>query len=414
MNFFSALIIIALIVEFILSTLSNRLTLRALSPTLPTEFSDVFDAERYAQSQNYTRSRANFGLLRNAINLAAVLAVWHLGGFEWLDQGVRGFGFGAIPTGLMYFGALGLGSLLLGLPFGLYGTFVIEAKFGFNRTTFLTFITDFVKGAILTVSLGGILMTGVLFFFQWAESSAWLWCWAAATLFLLTVQFVAPTLIMPLFNKFTPLEEGSLRTSIVSYAESVTFPLRDIFVVDGSKRSSKANAFFTGFGGNKRIGLFDTLVEHYSVPELVAVVAHEVGHYKKGHLLKGLLVQILYQGMLFFLLSLVLENDLLFDAFYMTETSVYASFVFFGLLLTPVDLILSMYVNASSRKHEFEADAFASATTGHGKDLISALKKLSADSLANLTPHPLDVFLHYSHPPVTQRIAMLRQISADD
>ena len=414
MNFFSALIIIALIVEFILSTLSNRLTLRALSPTLPTEFSDVFDAERYAQSQNYTRSRANFGLLRNAINLAAVLAVWHLGGFEWLDQGVRGFGFGAIPTGLMYFGALGLGSLLLGLPFGLYGTFVIEAKFGFNRTTFLTFITDFIKGAILTVSLGGILMTGVLFFFQWAESSAWLWCWAAATLFLLTVQFVAPTLIMPLFNKFTPLEEGSLRTSIVSYAESVTFPLRDIFVVDGSKRSSKANAFFTGFGGNKRIGLFDTLVEHYSVPELVAVVAHEVGHYKKGHLLKGLLVQILYQGMLFFLLSLVLENDLLFDAFYMTETSVYASFVFFGLLLTPVDLILSMYVNASSRKHEFEADAFASATTGHGKDLISALKKLSADSLANLTPHPLDVFLHYSHPPVTQRIAMLRQISADD
>ena len=414
MNFFSALIIIALVVEFILSTLSNRLTLRALSPTLPTEFSDVFDVERYAQSQNYTRSRANFGLLRNAINLAAVLAVWHLGGFEWLDQGVRGFGFGAIPTGLIYFGALGLGSLLLGLPFGLYGTFVIEAKFGFNRTTFLTFITDFVKGAILTVSLGGILMTGVLFFFQWAESSAWLWCWAAATLFLLTVQFVAPTLIMPLFNKFTPLEGGSLRTSIVSYAESVAFPLRDIFVVDGSKRSSKANAFFTGFGGNKRIGLFDTLVEHYSVPELVAVVAHEVGHYKEGHLLKGLLVQILYQGMLFFLLSLVLENDLLFDAFYMTETSVYASFVFFGLLLTPVDLILSMYVNASSRKHEFEADAFASATTGHGKDLISALKKLSADSLANLTPHPLDVFLHYSHPPVTQRIAMLRQISADE
>ena len=414
MNFFSALIIIALVVEFILSTLSNRLTLRALSPTLPAEFSDVFDAERYAQSQKFAHSRANFGLLRNAINLAAVLAVWHLGGFEWLDQGVRGFGFGAIPTGLIYFGALGLGSLLLGLPFGLYGTFVIEAKFGFNRTTFLTFITDFVKGAILTVSLGGILMTGILFFFQWAESSAWLWWWAAATLFLLTVQFVAPTWIMPLFNKFTPLEKGSLRASIVSYAESVAFPLKDIFVVDGSKRSSKANAFFTGFGGNKRIGLFDTLVEHYSVPELVAVVAHEVGHYKKGHLLKGLVVQVLYQGMLFFLLSLVLENDLLFEAFYMTETSVYASFVFFGLLLTPVDLILSMYVNRSSRKHEFEADAFAATTTGHGKDLISALKKLSADSLANLTPHPLDVFLHYSHPPVIQRIAMLQQISSDD
>lgn len=414
MNFFAFIIIIALVVEFILSTLSNRLTLRSLSTTLPAEFSDVFDAERYAQSQDYTRNRANFSLLRNAINLAALLTVWHLGGFEWIDQGVRGFGFGAIPTGLIYFGALGLGSLLLGLPFGLYGTFVIEAKFGFNRTTLITFITDFVKGAILTVSLGGILMTGVLFFFQWAESSAWLWCWASATLFLLTVQFVAPTWIMPLFNKFTPLKEGSLRASIVSYAESVAFPLRDIFVVDGSKRSSKANAFFTGFGGNKRIGLFDTLVEQYSVPELVAVVAHEVGHYKKGHLLKGLLVQVCYLGVLFFLLSLVLEYDLLFEAFYMTETSVYASFVFFGLLFTPVDLILSMYVNATSRKNEFEADAFAAATTGRGKDLISALKKLSADSLANLTPHSLEVFLHYSHPPVLQRIAVLRQISADD
>ena len=408
MNVYAVIIVVALLGEYALSVLSSTLNLRSLSPTVPPDFTDVLDADRYARSQEYTRSQTRFGLVLSSVSLIVVLMFWQLGGFDWLDQRLRGLGYGPIRTGLLYFGSLGLGSLLLRLPFRLYRTFVLEARYGFNRTTIATFVADFFKGIILAGVLGGIVMTGVLFFFQWAGPSAWLWCWVAATLFLLVVQFVAPTWLMPLFNKFTPLQEGSLRESIVSYAKSVAFPLRDIFVVDGSKRSSKANAFFTGFGGNKRIGLFDTLVENHSVPELVAVVAHEVGHYKKGHLLKNMVLQIGYLGGLFFVLSLVLERRVLFEAFSMTETSVYAGLVFFGLLFTPVELALSMYVNAVSRKNEFEADAFAATTTGHAEHLVAALKKLSADSLSNLTPHPLDVFLHHSHPPVLQRITALR------
>ena len=413
MNVYALIIVVALLGEYALSALSSTLTLRSLRATVPPEFADVFDADRYARSQEYTRSQIGFELVRNSVSLIVILTVWQLAGFDWLDQRLRGIGYGPIPTGLLYFGSLGLGSLLLRLPFRLYDTFVIEARYGFNRTTIATFAADFLKGIILATVLGGVLMTGVLFFFQWAGPSAWLWCWTAATLFLLVVQFVAPTWILPLFNRFTPLEDGSLRESIVSYTKSVAFPLRDIFVVDGSKRSSKANAFFTGFGGNKRIGLFDTLVENYSVPELVAVVAHEVGHYKKGHLLKSLALQIGYLGGLFFVLSLVLERRELFEAFSMTDTSVYAGLVFFGLLFSPVELALSLYVNAVSRKNEFEADEFAAKTTGYAESLVTALKKLSADSLSNLTPHPLDVFLHHSHPPVLQRITALRPLATE-
>ena len=348
MNLYATVILVALLGEYVLSVASSVLNLRALSPTLAAEFTDVFDAERYAQSQRYTRSHTKLGLVRSTASLTAVLAVWQFGGFEWLDQVARGIGFGPILTGLIFMGLLGLGATVLDLPFRLYSTFVIESRFGFNRTTLWTFVADFVKGAVLAVALGGALMAGVLFFFDWAGGPAWLFCWLTATLFVLVVQFVAPTWIMPLFNTFTALDGGELRDAIMSYAQSADFPIKGIFVVDGSKRSSKANAFFSGLGRNKRIGLFDTLVERHSVPELVAVVAHEVGHYKKQHILKGLVLRIGYLGGVFFVLSLVLQREGLFEAFYMTEVSVYAGLVFFGLLFTPVDLALSMYVNAVS------------------------------------------------------------------
>ncbi len=408
MNPYAVVVLVALVGEYVLGAVSAALSLRGLSPTLPAEFAGVFDRDRYARSQDYTRVRTRFGLLRGTLELAALLVWWQAGGFEWFDQLVRGLGFGSIVTGLIYIGGLGIASLVLGLPFRIYATFIIEERYGFNRTTPATFVADVLKGLLLALVLGGALLTVVLVFFEWAGPLAWLWCWLVASTAMLVVQFVAPTWIMPLFNTFTPLDGGELHRAILRYAESVRFPLQGVFVVDGSRRSSKANAFFTGFGRHKRIGLFDTLVEHYSVAELVAVVAHEVGHYKRQHVLKATMLAEAHLGAMLWVLSLFLHRDGLFEAFYMTEPSVYAGLVFFGLLFAPVELVLSVLVNVVSRKNEFEADAFAARTTGDGEPLISALKKLSADSLSNLTPHPFDVFLHHSHPPTLRRIQALR------
>ena len=411
MNTFAVIILVALVGEYVLSVATGVLNARAFSPTLPAEFTGVFDDATYAQAQRYTATRTRLGLIRGAFDLAVVLLFWFAGGFEWLDQALRGLDRGPVVTGLLYIGGLGVASTLLGLPFRIYSTFGIEARYGFNRTTPTTFVADLLKGVLLAVVLGGALLAIILGFFEWAGPLAWLWCWIAATVFMLAIQFIAPTWIMPLFNTFTPLDTGDLHDAILQYARSARFPLRGIFVVDGSRRSSKANAFFTGFGRHKRIGLFDTLVEQYTVPELVAVVAHEVGHYKKRHVWQGMALSIAHLGAMLWILSLFLEQEGLFAAFYVTEPSVYAGLLFFGLLFTPVELVLSVLVNLFSRRNEFEADRFAAETTGSGDALIDALKKLSADTLTNLTPHPLAVFLSYSHPPVLQRIAALRRLA---
>ena len=408
MNAYAIVILLALLGEFALTFVSSTLNLRSLSPALPAEFDGVFDAPRYARSQDYTRTRTRFSHIRSTLNLVLVLTWWQLGGFEWLDQLLREVGRGPVITGMLYIGVLGGASTLLGLPFRVYSTFVIEGRYGFNRTTPRTFVADLLKGLVLALVLGGGLLAVVLAFFEWAGPLAWLWCWVAITLISLIIQFIAPTWIMPLFNTFTPLEAGELQEAILACARSARFPLRGIFVVDGSRRSSKANAFFTGFGKHKRIGLFDTLVEQYNVPELVAVVAHEIGHYKQRHIWKALVLSIAHTGAVLWVLSLFLQQEGLFAAFYMSEPSVYAGLLFFGLLFTPVELVLSVLVNMFSRRNEYEADAFAAQTTGNPDALIAALKKLSADSLTNLTPHPFHVFLHYSHPPVLQRIEALR------
>ena len=356
-------------------------------------------------------TRTLFGLVHDLVSLTTLLGFWQLGGFGWLDRLSRGAELGPIPTGLLFVGALVVGSTALGLPFQLYSTFVIEERFGFNRTTGRTFVLERVKGLALGVVLGGGLLAAVLFFFEWAGPLAWLWCWGAVTVFALTAQFVAPTWIMPLFNRFNPLDGGDLKDALLDYARSAEFPLDGIWVIDGSRRSAKANAFFTGFGSRKRIALFDTLIEKQTTPELVAIVAHEVGHYKRRHILKGMALSVAHTGALFWLLSLFLDQQGLFDAFSVSEPSVHAGLVFFGLIFTPIELVLSVLVNLMSRRYEFEADAFAADTTGSAEPMITALKKLSADSLANLTPHPLQVFLHHSHPPVLQRITALRALN---
>ena len=308
-------------------------------------------------------------------------------------------------------GILFFANFLISLPFSVYSTFVIEEKFGFNKTTPKTFVLDIVKGIVLSVVIGGVVLAGILLFFMNAGELAWLYCWAAVTAFSLVMQFIAPTWIMPLFNKFTSLEEGELRDAIFRMAEKAKFPLKNLYVMDGSKRSAKSNAFFTGFGKNKRIALFDTLIAQHTIPELVAILAHEIGHYQKKHILQSMLISIAYTGIMFYLLSIFLDHQGLFDAFYMTHQSVYAGLIFFSMLFSPISEILGVFMQYFSRKNEYEADRYAVELTEDPESMINALKKLSAHNLSNLTPHPFYVMLNYSHPPVLERIRAIRKLA---
>lgn len=408
MNTYAWIILTALLAEHLLKLAANRLNLSSLSSELPDEFRGTYDEADYARSQDYTRARTRFDTWVTSFDLLVLLVFWFAGGFTWLDVWTRSLGLGELATGLVFIGALALAGKIIALPASYYSTFVIEERFGFNRSTRSTFWADQLKGLALSAILGGLLLAAILWILGALGEAAWLWCWATTTIFTLVAMFLAPTWIMPLFNKFEPLEDGELKRAILEYARSVSFPLEGIFVIDGSKRSSKANAFFTGFGKNKRIALYDTLIDGQTTDELVAVVAHEIGHYKRGHILKSLALGIAHFGALFWLLSRFLTDPQLFEAFGVAEPSTHAGLLFFALLFTPIELVLSLLMSAFSRKNEFEADAFAAQTTHRPGDLVAALKKLSVENLNNLTPHPFYVWLHYSHPPVLARIAALR------
>jgi len=408
MNVYAVVILLALGAEYILNVVSDLLNLRSQQSDLPAEFTDTFDEDEYETAKEYNRVRTHFGLLQSTVGLAVLLVFWFAGGFAWLDTVVRGWGFGTVGTGLLYIGLLFGGQQLLALPFSAYSTFVIEERFGFNETTLRTFVLDRLKGLALSLAIGGPLLAVLLWFFVSTGPYAWVYAWLAVTAGMLLLQFVAPRYLMPLFNDFEPLEEGTLRKTLLSYADAVDFSLDDIYVMDGSRRSSKSNAFFTGFGSNRRIVLFDTLVDTLDVDELLAVVAHEMGHYKRNHIPQRMAISVVHTGVLFLLLSVFLQVDGLFHAFYVDTPTVYTGFVFFGLLYSPIDLLLSIPLNAWSRRHEFEADRFAVTTTERTEPLVKGLKQLAETNLSTLTPHPLTVTLDYSHPPLLERIEAIR------
>ncbi|MEC5127890.1 M48 family metallopeptidase [Verrucomicrobiales bacterium BCK34] len=404
-------IVLALFLSWKLDLISTLLNLKALSPEIPEAFREVVDEEAYEKSQEYTRAKSVFGVVESIFSLVVLFVFWWFGGFGWLDELARGLGRGPVVTGLVFIGLLLMGQQALSTPFELYNIFVLEEQFGFNRMTLGTWLGDHIKGAVLGVLIGAPLLALLLWLFQ-SVPLAWLWAWVAVTAFSLLLTYVAPTWIMPLFNKFEPLPEGELKTEIHAMSEKCDFPLKEVSVMDGSKRSAKSNAFFTGIGNNKRIALFDTLIENHTTDELVGVLAHEIGHFKKKHIVKSLLIGIVTTGVMFFLLGLMLNNRGLFDAFGVKETSVYVSLVLFGLLLSPLNEILSVSGNWLSRKNEFEADAYAAEVTGKPEAMVSALKKLSTDNLSNLTPHPFYVWLNYTHPPVVERVAALEGAKA--
>jgi STE24 endopeptidase len=410
MNIYAAIILATLLLDYFLNLIADLLNLNHLSGDLPEEFKGVYDAEAYAKSQDYTRVNTRFGFVTTSFNLILLLVFWFVGGFNYLDNLVRTWNLHFIWTGLLYIGILILIKTILSLPFSIYATFVIEERFGFNKTTPKIFVLDLLKGLALSIIIGGPVTAGVLAIFKYLGPYAWLYCWGVVTLFSLFIQYIAPRWILPLFNKFEPLKDGELRESILKYVDSVKYPVKDITVMDGSKRSTKSNAFFTGFGKNKRIALFDTLINKHTIPEMVSVLAHEIGHFKKKHILINMCITILHMGIIFFLISIFLTQKGLFDAFYMEHMSIYTGLIFFGMLYSPVEMILSVFMQIISRKHEVQADRFAVETTNKSEAFISTLKKLSVHNLSNLRPHPFYAFLNYSHPPVLERIKTIRKI----
>lgn len=414
MNPYLIFILAVLTARYLLETCSDVLNLTHVSPVLPSEFEGHYDASRYAKSQNYLGVTTRFGLLVDLLHTVITVVFILLGGFAFVDAIARVMASGEILRGLVFAGILAFSGQLLGLPFSIYRTFVIEERFGFNRTTPRTFAIDTIKSLALAAVIGGPLLGGVIWFFLEAGTLAWMYCWVAVVLFQVILIFIAPYVIMPLFNKYTPLEEGELRTAIENYASQQDFRMKGVFQMDGSRRSAKSNAFFTGFGQSRRIVLYDTLIKNHTTEELLAVVAHEMGHYKQHHVIKAIGRGIITSGFMFFLLSLFMENEGMFLAFGIEpeNVSIYASLVFFGFLYAPIATVISVFENVLSRNHEFEADTYAAKTTANPEAMVSALKKLTVDNLGNLTPHPLKVFLDYSHPPVLKRIEHLASLQS--
>ncbi|MEC8915723.1 MAG: M48 family metallopeptidase [Candidatus Neomarinimicrobiota bacterium] len=403
------IIIFALAVEYLLSTVSSILDMGNIVEEVPADFQDVYDREKYARSQSYLRDRTRFGIFSSTFSLLLILVVIHTGLFGVLDQFVRVQTNQPILAGLLFFGIIFIIQDIISLPFSIYSTFVIEEKFEFNRTTPKIFVIDKLKGYALTVILGSAVIVPILFFFERFGPRGWLIAWGLVTLFMIAVQPLFVHVIAPLFNKFTPLEEGELRTAIEEYSEKVKFPIGRIDVMDGSKRSGHSNAYFSGLGKSRRIALFDTLLEKHTTEEIISVVAHEVGHYKRKHIIKGTALGILETGVMLFIFNLIMKDAALFSVFGVSDISVYGGLVFFAMLYAPVSMITSLLTTAVSRKNEFEADTFSLETTKNPQALVNMLKGLAANNLAHLTPHPLKVFLSYSHPPVISRIAAVTQ-----
>lgn len=389
--------------SYLLNQLLDYLNLKSRKSELPDDIKAFYSEEKYAKAQAYHKTLSNFSFLTSAFSFVGSFAILYFGGFGYLDQLLRPMVDEGIVLSLSYFGVLFILSDILNLPFSIYSTFVIEERFGFNKTTPKTFIVDKLKGYVLTIIVGGLLIGSLLYLINNIGESFWLYFWAIAAVFILFVNMFYTSLILPLFNKLTPLEDGELKTAIEDYSQKIEFPLDNIYVIDGSKRSNKANAFFSGIGKRKKIVLYDTLISNHSIEELVAVLAHEVGHFKKKHIIYGFAISILQIGLMLFIMSQMIYSEAVSQALGGQQLAIHLNLLAFGILYSPISMISSILGNILSRKNEYEADAYAKQTY-NPKALQEALKKLSVDNLSNLYPHPAYVFLHYSHPPLLQRL----------
>ncbi len=402
------ILIAILIINFIIDKILDFLNTKHFDDEIPTELSDVYEKEEYEKSQVYKKANAKFSNITGLFSLLLTLAFFFFDGFKFVDDLARSYSSNTIVIALLFFGIIIIGSDIINTPFSYYKTFVIEEKFGFNKTTLKTFIVDKIKGLLMTALLGGGILALIIWFYQFAGVHFWIYAWALVAVFSLLMNLFYAKLIVPLFNKQTPLEDGELKTAIEKYATKVGFTLKNIFVIDGSKRSTKANAYFSGFGAQKRITLYDTLINDLGTDEIVAVLAHEVGHYKRKHIIVNLFSSILLTGFTFWLLSIFVSLPIFSEALNITTPSFHVGLIVFGVLYSPISEFTGLLMNILSRKFEFQADNYAKETFA-AQPLITSLKKLSKNSLSNLTPHPAYVFMNYSHPTLLQRVQNLNK-----
>ncbi len=394
--------------DFLFNKILEYLNIKSMKPELPEEVKGIYDEGKYKKSIAYAKANNSFGLLTSTFSFVLSFVLLATGFFGWFDEKVHVYFQNEELVSLAFFGILFFASDIINIPFNLYDTFVLEEKFGFNKTTPKTFILDKLKGYALALVIGGIILFVLLKLITLFGPNFWIYFWVVISCFILFVNMFYTSLILPLFNKLTPLADGELKEEIERYSKKVNFPLDNIFVIDGSKRSAKSNAFFSGIGKKKKIVLYDTLIENHSKEELVAVLAHEVGHFKKKHIISGYILSIVQTGFTLFIMSLILFSPEMSKALGGSQLAIHLNLLAFGILYSPISHFIGVFMNMLSRKNEFEADAFA-ADTYNALELQSALKRLSVDNLSNLFPHPAYVFINYSHPPLLERLAAMEK-----
>lgn len=402
------IIIGIIIIDFLFDKYIDHLNAKHFNDKIPEELNDVYDENEYYKSQNYKNENYKFSLITSSLMILLTLSFFLFDGFEWVDNIARTFSNNEIVVALIFFGIIMLGSDIITTPFSYYQNFVIEEKYGFNKQSRKLFFVDKIKGWILMIVIGGVVLSLIVWFYQQTGPDFWLYTWLFMALFSIFMTMFYSSLIVPIFNKQTPLENGELRNEIENFSNKVGFNLDNIFVIDGSKRSTKANAYFSGFGAKKRIVLYDTLIKDLNTNEIVAVLAHEIGHYKKKHVFVNMILSIGLTGITLYILSLLINNPLLSEALSISIPSFHIGLIAFGVLYSPISEITGIMMHYISRKFEYQADNYASQHY-NPEDLVNSLKKLSKNSLSNLTPHKTTVFLHYSHPTLYQRVLNLKK-----
>jgi STE24 endopeptidase len=405
-QFLFYIIIGILIVDFVIDKYIDHLNAKHFNDEIPDELEDVYNREEYNKSQAYKKENYRFSLVTSSFTMLLTLCFFIFKGFAWVDEFARSFSSNEISVALIFFGVIMIGSDILNTPFSYYHTFVIEEKFGFNKTSKKLFLVDKIKGWLLSAIIGGGILAIIIWFYDKTGDLFWIYTWLFIGVFTIFMTMFYSSLIVPLFNKQTPLEEGPLKESIYAFSKKAGFTLNNIYVIDGSKRSTKANAYFSGFGAKKRIVLYDTLINDLSTNEIVAVLAHEIGHYKKKHVMVNMFVSLLLTGITLFVFSLLIDNAVLSEALSVKMPSFHIGLITFGILYSPISELTGILMNYISRRFEYQADNYAK-IKHNAEDLVSSLKKLSRNSLSNLTPHKANVFIHYSHPTLLQRVRNL-------